>query len=273
MLNRLKYLGKGVMMSTLKFSLASFLCICLIVISGCVSEQQYKELRVQNNTQRKRISEIESELKATKLKLDRLQRKLDSAEKLSGVETDALQQKIAALQEDLAKKKNLIAIMQKQLLYGGARLPVELSTKLEDFAKDKELVTFDSEHGIVKFKSDLLFEPGSDEVTPSSIEAVKSLCSILNLKEANKFDIIVAGHTDNIPIAKPATRQKHPTNWHLSADRAISVLKVMENNRVNPERLSVRGFSKYRPVAPNKPNNKGNPENRRVEIYIVPKGM
>jgi chemotaxis protein MotB len=164
--------------------------------------------------------------------------------------------------------------MQQKLLYGGAALPVELSTMLEDFAKQQpDLVTFDESKGIVRFKSDLLFEKGSDVVAPTAVEAVKSLCGILNSEQGKKFDIIIAGHTDDIPILKPATKAKHPTNWHLSAHRAISVLDAMANNNIEQKRMSVRGFSEYRPVAPNKPNKEGNPQNRRVEIYIVPKGM
>jgi chemotaxis protein MotB len=258
------------------------LIISLLVISGCVSEQDYNDLKVQNNTQRKRIAELESELKATELKQEKLQRQLDAIGSRGGIEADALQQQLAALEEDLAAKKELISAMQQRLLYGGMQLPVELSTKLEDFAKDKDLVTFDSDKGIVKFKSDLLFQPGSDVVssTPSvgvnelpPTEAIAALCKILNSKEATNFDIVIAGHTDDMPIGKPATRQKHPTNWHLSGHRAISVLNIMTKNNIAPERLSIRGFGEYRPVAPNKANKKGNPQNRRVEIYIVPKGM
>ena len=91
---------------------------------------------------------------------------------------DALKQKIAALEEDLAKKKSLIASMQKQLLSGGVAIPVELSTMLEDFANKEGMVTYDASRGIVKFKSDLLFEPGSDKVAPVAAEAVKSLLLI-----------------------------------------------------------------------------------------------
>ena len=53
----------------------------------------------------------------------------------------------------------------------------------------------------------------------------------------------------------------------------ISVLNIMTNNKIVPERVSVRGFGEYHPIVPNKPNKKGNPQNRRVEIYIVPQGL
>jgi chemotaxis protein MotB len=119
----------------------------------------------------------------------------------------------------------------------------------------------------------LLFESGSDNVEATAAKSIGTLCAILNSEQGRKFDIIIAGHTDDLRISKPATREKHPTNWHLSAHRAISVLDIMTNNQIAPERVSVRGFGEFRPVAPNQPNKKGNPQNRRVEIYIVPQGM
>jgi chemotaxis protein MotB len=74
-------------------------------------------------------------------------------------------------------------------------------------------------------------------------------------------------------IAKPSTAVKHPTNWHLSAHRAIAVLREMAKNNVTENRMSVRGFSEFRPMAENAAGKKGNAQNRRVEIYIVPKGV
>jgi len=257
-------------MRIVKLSVISLVCACAVLISGCMTEQN---LRIQNQTQRKQIAGLESELQATKLKLDQLKRKLDTFETSDSIEANALQQTVAALKEDLSKKRALIASMQQHLLYGAGPLPVELSTMLEDFAEGKKMVTYDSNRGIVKFKSDLLFERGSDKVAAAAGKAVKSLCKILNSEQGKRFDIIIAGHTDDIRIARPATREKHPTNWHLSAHRAISVLNVMVASKVAFERMSIRGFGEFRPIVPNKPNKKGNPQNRRVEIYIGAKGV
>ena len=258
-------------MKTVKLSIVFLACAHLVLVGGCGSELQ--DMRIQNDTQRKQIAGLESQVQTTELKLAKLQRQLDAAEGRSGIEIDAINQKLAALQEDLAKKKTLIASMQQQLIYGGASLPVELSTMLEDFAGSEQMVSYDTGRGVVKFESDLLFERGSARVAPTAAHAVKSLCEILNSEQGRKFDIIIAGHTDDLRISRPATRQKHPTNWHLSAHRAISVLEVMANNNIAPQRMSIRGFGEFRALVPNKPNKKGNPKNRRVEIYIVPKGI
>jgi chemotaxis protein MotB len=238
-------------------------------IGGCAGTS---DLQLQNDTQRKRIAELESELQANRLELDQLKRQLSAAEQTGGVNLDALRQKIAALEEDLAKKEELIKSMQERLM-GVSPLPVELNTALEDFAaQNKDMVEYDSSRGLVKFKSDLLFELGSDKVTTSAAETVRTLCGILNTDEAKAFDIIVAGHTDDIPIRRPDTLAAHPTNRHLSSHRAIAVVRVLEGCGLDPKRMSTRGFGEYRPIAPNAPGNKGNPKNRRVEIFIVPSG-
>ena len=258
-------------MRTAKLSVIFSLCACVLLFNGCGSELQ--DLRIQNNTQQKLIDQLQAELAANTLRLEQMKKQLAAAQQTDSIEVESLQQQIAALEEDLAKKQELIASMQQRLLMGGAALPVELSTLLEDFAKQHDMVTYDASRGIVKFKSDLLFDKGSDNVAASAIEAVKSLTAILNSEQGQKFDVIIAGHTDDIPIQKPETRAKHPTNWHLSSHRAIAVLKVMESNNIESKRLSARGFGEYRPIADNKPGKKGNPQNRRVEIYIVAEGV
>ena len=257
-------------MQTIKLFGVLLFCACLVLINGCA---ELDDLKIQNATQRKRIAKLDSELQAAELKIEQSKRELGDAESHKNIEVGSLNQQIAALEEDVGKKKALIASMQQQLLYGGLSLPVELSVMLEDFAKAEEIVTYDSNRGIVKFKSDLLFKRGSDKVAPSAAKAVKSLCEILNSEHGKKFDVIIAGHTDDMRITRPATREKHPSNWHLSAHRAISVLELMTKNNIASERTSIRGFGEFRPIEPNKPNKRGNPKNRRVEIYIVAKGV
>jgi chemotaxis protein MotB len=240
----------------------------LVSLTGCTGE--LSDAKLQNQVQQRRISELESQLQAGQLQLDQLKRRLSDCEKAGGVEVDALRQKLAALEEDLAKKQALIKSMQDKLQ---VELPPEVTTALEDLAKKYDMIEFDPNRGLVKFKSDLLFDKGSDTVTPAASDALKALCGILNSDQAKEFHIVIAGHTDDIPIRRTETMQRHPTNWHLSCDRAISVLNVLEGCGVAPERMSTRGFGEYRPIAPNAPNKGGNPKNRRVEIYIVPAGV
>jgi chemotaxis protein MotB len=254
-------------MRTVKFSVFFVVCAGLVVASGCGNELQ--DLRMRNASLNKRRAELESDLEATKMKLAQLQRQLDESGSLADIDKDALQQKIDMLENHLKMRNDLIAEMQKQCL-GGVPLPAELNTLLEDFAASQDMVTFDPNRGIVKFRSDLLFKSGSADVLPAAADAVRSLCVILNSEKGRGFDVIIAGHTDDQPIKY--TLQQHPTNWHLSAHRAISVLNIMAKSNIENTRMSVRGFGEFKPIVPNKAGQKGHPQNRRVEIYIVPKG-
>jgi chemotaxis protein MotB len=263
--------GKDLTMRTVKLISLFLVIISISLFFGCVSEQDYKNLQAQNATQQRRVTDLVSKLSAAELELGQLRNQLSEAMEGGGINAKSLQEEIGVLERALADKRAMISEMRKRLL-GGVVLPVELSVMLEDFAGSQDMVTYDASRGLVKFKSDLLFEKGSAIVVSEATSAVKSLCSIMNSTQGLEFDIIVAGHTDDMRISRPATKAKHPDNWHLSAHRAISVLTIMTANSIDPKRVSVRGFGQYRPIEPNAPGNKGNPKNRRVEIYIVPQG-
>jgi len=258
-------------MRMVKLSGFFVLGICVVLAASGCSSEQLKNLQSQNAAQADRINQLLAERAVDKRNIEELNRQLADARGLGGIKTTGLNEKIKLLEDDIRKKDELIKSMQEQLL-GGVGLPPELSTMLEDFANKYDMVTYDSARGIVKFKSDLLFELGSDQVKSNAGAALKGLSGILNSGQGKEFDVIIAGHTDDIPIGRPATRAKHATNWHLSAHRAISVLELLSRDNIAPQRMSVRGFGQYRPVVPNEPGNKGNALNRRVEIYVVPKG-
>jgi chemotaxis protein MotB len=266
--------GKDIKMQASKFTCA---CVVLLtaalILSGCVKQEKYDDLKLRNRSQQQRIDELESQLNVTKLKLAQTEKQLAEAQEADAASTDALNKKIEALQNDIEKKTALINRMQAQLVHGAAALPPELASELEKFAAaNGDMITFDEASGMVKFKSDLLFEKGSDVVSAEATAPIKKLSEIINSKAAEGFDIIIVGHTDDMPIRKSETMSQHPTNWHLSAHRAIAVEKVMEANGISPKRMSVRGFGEYRPFEANEAGKKGNPKNRRVEIYLVPTG-
>jgi len=256
-------------MSMSKMSLGILCCAVIVLTAGC-QNQQLNDLRAQNRIQQGRIAELESSLAECDGKL---QQKTQELENLSGkisATADAKDAMIAALEADIAKKKALIQKMQNQLLEGGQPLPPEMNIMLQDFAKTSDMIDFDAKMGMLKFKSDLLFAPGSDEVQAAAAESIKALADIMNSDDAKRFDLVIVGHTDDIPIKKAETLRKHPTNWHLSVHRAISVEQLLSKDGITPERMAVKGYGEYRPIAPNKPNKKGNPANRRVEIFIIP---
>jgi chemotaxis protein MotB len=81
---------------------------------------------------------------------------------------------------------------------------------------------------------------------------------------------VVEGHTDDVPIGLVFI-EKYPTNWELSAARAVGVVRFLqEKGWLEPKRLSAVGYSYYKPVASND-TAEGRRQNRRIEIILVPK--
>ena len=74
--------------------------------------------------------------------------------------------------------------------------------------------------------------------------------------------------TTRAKIAKASTKAKHPTNWHLSTDRANSVLLALKKHGIDERRMRSAGASFYESVADNK-DPKARAKNRRVEIYVL----
>lgn len=248
------------------------LAMMLGLLGGCENPQQ---LKAANQTLSRRLEECQAEKDALQLERDRYKSDLDQARSTS----QSKDEELANLRDANEELKHALTELKK--MYddlasrpaAGPALPQELNVALMAFAKEyPELAEFDDRYGMVKLKSDLTFPPGSALVNPAAAETLAKLVQILNTPEAQRFAVYVAGHTDNMPISKPSTRRRHPTNWYLSAHRAVGVQKVLAKAGLNPDRIAVMGFGEYHPIEPNRPNKKGNPANRRVEIWVVPKG-
>jgi chemotaxis protein MotB len=111
----------------------------------------------------------------------------------------------------------------------------------------------------------IFFDSGSAELKPGGKELLKKFGRIVK-GLADKV-IRVEGHTDNVPIAKPL-QPTYPTNWELSAARAITVVRFLQDSAgVPPKMLMAAAFGQYEPIAPNDtPANKQ--KNRRIEIVL-----
>ncbi len=122
---------------------------------------------------------------------------------------------------------------------------------------------YNTPQGVRLILSDsLLFNSGSSDLTPV-FEGL--LLRIGDMIQKRSFDVIrVEGHTDNVPINTP----RFPSNWELSASRAVQVVKyLVEQANISPEKLSGSGYGEYRPRATND-SSPGRARNRRVEIFL-----
>ncbi len=249
----------------------------VLIASGCVSQKKYDELKFaerQCNAERERLAaelaNCQEQNSLYQKEINRL--KAAVAEKDETINT--LREQVTGAKDALRKMTDIyekLATARIPSTQIQVTLPPELDKALRNFAaKHPDMVTYDSTRGVLKFVSDILFDLGSDHVKPQASKMLAELAKILSAPAAKQFDVVVVGHTDNTPIVRPATKAKHPTNWHLSVHRAISVMKIMTQAGLNPKNVGVMGYGEFRPVAPND-TRENKAKNRRVEIYIVPK--
>jgi len=114
---------------------------------------------------------------------------------------------------------------------------------------------------VIRFPEKVAFPSGSadlhDKFTPV-------LVKIVDILEKSNGNIVISGHTDNIPIHNEYFR----SNWELSTGRAVSVVQaLLDVSTVDPERFVVQGFADTKPLKPNT-NVESRAANRRVEISI-----
>jgi chemotaxis protein MotB len=249
----------------------------LMTAGGCVSDQQYKEALAANKIASDQLRARDSALREMRVENQNLQDALKNYKAAIDSRNSQMEQ-LQIAHDKLGKDfKELYDQYQKAMAGGTPQplgtivLPAALDRALREFAKNNpDVLEYLPEYGMVKLKSDLTFEPGSTDIKTASGDALRQFVQILNGPDAAKFNIYIAGHTDDIPIRKPATAQLHPDNWYLSVHRSVAVEKVMTRAGLEPKRIGVMGFGEYHPIAANAPGNKGNVANRRVEIWIVP---
>ena len=146
-------------------------------------------------------------------------------------------------------------------------LPGGATARFRALAERYPEFEFDPETGVSKFNTDLLFALGSDEINPQVVPVLEEFSRIMNNADAQHLRVLVVGHTDDKPISKAGTKVKHPTNWHLSTDRANSVVLALKKCGIHEKRMEAAGCSMFQPVAPNT-NDESRRQNRRVEIFV-----
>jgi len=113
----------------------------------------------------------------------------------------------------------------------------------------------------INIAAPVLFASGRAELGQASAEILGAVARVIG-KLPN--DIIVEGHTDNVPIRSG----DYATNWELSAARADAVVELLADKYAIPqERMVAAAYGEYRPVAPNT-TPEGRARNRRIEIIV-----
>ncbi len=249
-------------------------------LSGCVSIEERDRLLMANRSLQAEKAQLEADLDDTRGLADGLRMKVGAFEgSLNDKERviESLQAENESLDRQVAHAQQIVEEtfakypLNKPLIMDMG-LPAELDEALRAFsAEHSDNVSYDEQRGMLKWGSDLLFVTGSDVAKAPAVESLRRFTEILKSPAGDPFEVMVVGHTDSRPIVRERTLEKHPTNWHLSAHRAIAVGNVMLEAGYDPQRISVVGCGEYRPLTEND-SESNMAQHRRVDIYIVPRG-
>lgn len=121
-----------------------------------------------------------------------------------------------------------------------------------------------SERGVVvRVKEAVLFPSASAKMRTGDAHTV--LAAIRKITDDLEAKLLVEGHTDNRPIRST----KYPSNWELSAARAIAAMRhLVDEEKLDARRIGVAGYGDQRPVSSND-SAEGRARNRRVEFIFL----
>ena len=268
-----------------KLFLLVVIVICSFSISGClVAESKYLKKVAEADTQAKELASLQQKHKDLIDDRDQLKeafanatRKNEELDKVLKSKSDDLsktisdmRQKNANLEAENTKlKENLAELKKKE-----AKVESESNTYKQlmqemkgEVAKGQVTISELKGKLTLDVVDKILFASGQSEVTKEGLAVLKRVIDIL--KNVKDKAIRVEGHTDNVKI-KGSLARVYPTNWELSAARAINVTKYLQQQDIDPALLSATAFGEYKPIA-NNTTSEGRAKNRRIAIILLPK--
>ena len=275
---------RSILLITLMSLLILLLCACVPFPLYNDVKSDLEETRVQKDDAQRELDNLRSKQAETEARLKWMQSELSTlgtqnkqhAKKVKKFQTQNAylkninqqqQKNIDALELELKKRRSVIQLQGKVIqLLDDTKKTIETSLKDQIAAQEIEVVEADDKLKVI-FIDKILFDSGSVDINARGKELLKIMAD--SLKEAENQEILVEGHTDDVPVSA-ALRKRFPSNWELSTARAAAVARFLHQaGGIEPEKLSARGYSFYRPVASNE-TEKGRHQNRRIEIILAP---
>ena len=255
-------------------------------------QQRHRSLEEENRALQARIAELAEDLANTRSERDHLGENLrfvtgerdrlaaDNRElgRTLSAKTDSLSRtivelrgKVADLERENGMLRQEIAALQKaqeEKVEKVSKTYEGLMSKMQEEIRQGQLTISELKGKLTLNLVDaILFDTGKAEVKPEGIALLQKIVSIL--RDEREKAIRIEGHTDNVPIAGMLAKS-YPTNWELSAARAINVTRYLQDQGIDPALLSAAAYGEQKPVADNS-TPEGKAKNRRIEIVLVPR--
>ena len=252
--------------------LSSAAVAAALVLGGCVTQDTYDQLQAEKNqeiaalqTQRATLEQQTRELRTQRSTLEGERNALEQQKATLEQDKSALERAQAELRRqnealEAQKSQLLSASRQSQAQYDAlvANLSEQVQKGQLQVRRYRDMLTVD-------VAEQLFFDSGRAALKDSGKKVLKEVADAMQ-DYADKA-IRVVGHTDNVPIAK-ASRSVFASNWELSAARATTVVRFLQEAGIAPGRLIATGRAEYAPVAPND-SPQGRQKNRRIEITLI----
>ncbi len=256
-----------------------------LVSTSCVTQKKYtaaqdratlcennldnsqNEIAVLQNSlanEKNRTKSLEQQIEYFKSTNTNLLARLSDLSVVSKSGAESIKQSLSALNEQNRYIKDLTTSMQRKDSINLV-LVMNLKRSLDNF--EDEDIHIEVKKGVVyvSISDKMLFRSGSYQISKRAEEVIGKIAKIVN--DHKELDILVEGHTDNVPIANECMVD----NWDLSVKRATSIVRLMQNKfSVQPSRMTAGGRSEYLPKTTNE-TVEGRAKNRRTEIVILPK--
>ncbi len=169
---------------------------------------------------------------------------------------------------DLGNNINSLPSLEKGKSLGLAKKKA-VSLFAPDVKSNKITITSDERGLVITLLSDNFFEEGSADLNINETrETLLRLAEFFRSPELSDRRYRIEGHTDNTPVSAESV---FPSNWELSATRAVNVLHYLADYGVDENKFSVAGYSDTRPKFSND-TAEGRAYNRRVDIIILDEG-
>ncbi len=142
------------------------------------------------------------------------------------------------------------------------RIADQFESALESFIDDDLVEVKKNDLWVeIEIKSEMLFASGDAALQANAMPVLKKISEVL---QTTSNVIHVEGHTDNVPIKTI----EFPSNWDLSSARAVSVVRELVYNGINPAGVAAVGYGDNHPIADNKSAD-GRFKNRRVTLVLI----